>query len=86
MMALRAIIQKPYEEFIQAKRELKKTKGKIEIAKGKPFVGKDYKAFCNLSELFDVTMIYTVCYTCIPNAQLHTRMRGLPRTYFTELI
>ncbi|XP_008202496.1 SET and MYND domain-containing protein 4 [Nasonia vitripennis] len=48
MMALRAIIQKPYEEFIKAKSELKKTKGKLEIGKGKPFVGRDYKAFCNL--------------------------------------
>lgn len=51
MMALRVIIQKPYVEFIKAKIELKKSKGKIEIAKGKPFVGKDYKAFCNLGEL-----------------------------------
>lgn len=56
MMALRAIIQKPYEEFIKVKAELKKTKGKIEIAKGKPFVGKDYKAFCNLGELISAMM------------------------------
>lgn len=44
-LALRAIIQRPYEEFVKIKQQ------KLELGK-EPYLGKNYKTFCNLGESY----------------------------------
>ncbi|XP_011498185.1 PREDICTED: SET and MYND domain-containing protein 4 [Ceratosolen solmsi marchali] len=48
ILAIRAVIQKPFTEFIKIHHKIRDKTDELQISKAKPYLSKDYKAFYNL--------------------------------------
>jgi hypothetical protein len=72
ILAVRAVIKKPFKEFIKTYNEIKNNSNGFQISKDQPYLNKDYKAFYNLGMLkipLLMRNIFLIFMTTVSNAK-----------------